>query len=121
MVMLHNLVRWLVLLGAIGALVGYGRALARKQFDDLAARLGMVFGAVLGVQFVLGLLLWLIEGRWTLENYFLSLIHPLVMFFAIAVGSAGTARARRTKSAVTGLVAVLLSLVLMVLAMPTWT
>lgn len=121
MVTLHNLLRWLVLLSALAALAGYGRAVVRSRFDDLATRLGTVYAIVLGVQFLVGLLLWVVESRWDLDNFFLSVIHPVIMVLAIAVGSAGTARARRTGSAVTGLVAVIASLVLIVLAMPTWT
>lgn len=121
MVTLHSLLRWLVLLGAIGALAGYGRALARSRFDDLAGRLGTVYAILLGLQFLAGLVLWLIQGRWDLDNVFLSIIHPVIMILAIAVASAGTARARRSGSAATGLVAVIVSVVLIVLAMPSWT
>lgn len=121
MVELHSGVRWLVLLGAIAALGGYGRAMARKDFDALAARLGTVYGALLGVQFLIGAILWLMEGRWAVNDVFLAIIHPLLMILAVGVASAGTARARRTRNATVGLVAVIASLVIIVAAMPSWS
>jgi hypothetical protein len=121
MVTLHSLLRWLVLLSAVLALAGYGRAQARSRFDDLATRLGTVYTITLSVQFLVGVVLWLVERRWELDNVFLSIIHPVIMIVAISIASAGTARARRTSSAVPGLVAVALSLVLIVLAIPSWS
>jgi hypothetical protein len=123
MVTLHSVLRWLVLLGAVGALVGYGRALARSHLDDVAKRLGSIYAMVLGAQFLAGLVLWLVQSRWNGDDVFRSFIHPILMIIAIGIASAGTARARRVNSAVTGLVAVVASLVLIVLAIPSgsWT
>jgi vacuolar-type H+-ATPase subunit I/STV1 len=121
MVELHSGLRWLVLLGAVAAGVGYGRALARKTFDDLAARLGTVYAALLGLQFVVGLVLWVLQQRWSGDNVFLSYIHPLLMILAIAVASAGIARARRARNAAVGLAAVVLSIVIVVTAIPSWS
>lgn len=118
MVELHSGVRWLLLLSAVAALVGYGRALARTTFDDVAARLGTVYSIVFGVQFLIGLVLYVTQSRWDGENVFYSYIHPLVMLLAIGVASAGVARARRTRSATTGLVAVVVSLLLVLVAIP---
>jgi hypothetical protein len=123
MVTLHSLLRWLVLLGAIAALVGYGRAVARSRMDDLAARLGSVYAVLLGLQFLVGVVLWLVQGRWDGDNFFLSFIHPLLMLGAVGLASAGTARARRSGNAVIGLVAVIASVVVIVIAVPSgsWT
>jgi vacuolar-type H+-ATPase subunit I/STV1 len=123
MVTVHSLVRWLVLLGAVAALAGYARAVARSRMDGLAERLGALYTTLLGVQFLVGLIVWLIERRWNGEDVFFSFIHPLLMLIGISIASAGTARARRTGSAVVGLVAVLVSLVVIVLAIPrgSWT
>lgn len=119
MVLVHSVVRWLVLLAAVGALVGYGRALGRSRFDTLAERLGSVYAAAIGVQLLIGVVLWLIQARWVLDDAFLAVIHPLLMLLATGIASAGVARARRTRSAVTGLIGVALSLLLVVLAIPS--
>lgn len=123
MVTLHSLLRWLVVLGGLAALAGYGRAMARTQLDDVATRLGSIYAIALGVQFLTGLVLWLVQGRWDAENVFFSFIHPVMMLLAVGVASAGISRARRAGSAVTGLVAVVASLVLIVVAIPagSWT
>jgi CDP-diglyceride synthetase len=119
MVTLHSLLRWLVLLSAVVALIGYGRALARSRLDDLATRLGSIYAIVLGVQFLAGLVLWFEQARWNGEDVFRSFIHPTLMITAIGTASAGTARARRTGNAMIGLVAVVVSLVIIVLAIPS--
>jgi len=123
MVTVHSLLRWLVLLGAVAALVGYARAVARSRMDGLAERLGTLYTVLLSLQFLVGLIVWLTEGRWDGDNVFLSFIHPLLMLTGISIASAGTARARRTGNAVVGLIAVLVSVVVIVLAVPrgSWT
>jgi len=119
MVLLHSLMRWLVLLAAIAAIVGYGRARGRSGFDALTARLGSLYAAAIGVQLLLGIVLWVIQGRWSGGNVYLSFIHPAMMLLATGVASAGVARARRTRSATAGLIAVLASLVVLIVAIPS--
>lgn len=123
MVLLHSVMRWLVLIAAIAALVGYARARGRSGFDALTGRLGSLYAAAIGIQLLIGVVLWVIEGRWSGGNVFLSFIHPLMMLLATGVASAGVARARRARSATAGLVAVLLSLVIVIVAIPSdaWT
>lgn len=98
-------------------------ALGRSGFDVLAERLGSVYAGAIGLQLLTGIVLWLIEGRWSGDNVSLSFIHPVIMIAATGVASAGVARARRGRSAVIGLVGVVVSLVLVVLAIPpdAWT
>jgi hypothetical protein len=119
MVLVHSLMRWVVLLAAIAAVVGYGRARARDVLDPLAERLGALYAAAIGIQLLLGVVLWLTEGRWSGDDVFLSFIHPVMMLIATGIASAGVARARRNSSATTGLVAVLASLVVVILAVPS--
>lgn len=119
MVLVHSLMRWVVLLAAVAALVGYGRARGRGGVDARAAGLGALYAAAIGIQLLLGVVLWLIQGRWSGDNVFLSFIHPAMMLVATGVASAGVARARRIGSATTGLVAVLASLVLVIVAIPS--
>ena len=119
MVLLHSLMRWIVLLGAIAAIVGYARARGRTGFDAPTERLGSLYAAVIGIQLLLGAVLWLLQGRWSGGNVFLSFIHPIMMLLATAVASAGVARARRTQSATTGLGAVIASLLIVIVAIPS--
>jgi vacuolar-type H+-ATPase subunit I/STV1 len=119
MVVIHSLVRWLVLLAAVAALVGYGRARAGGGVDASAERLGAIYAAVIGIQLLLGVVVWVIEGRWNGANVFLSFIHPAMMILATGIASAGVARARRTRNATVGLVAVIVSLVLVIAGIPS--
>ncbi|CAN5918261.1 hypothetical protein BH23ACT10_BH23ACT10_01920 [soil metagenome] len=119
MVLLHSLVRWLVLVAAVGALVGYVRARGNTGFDAFTERMGSAFAAVMGVQLLIGIVLWLIQGRWSADDVFRSFIHPAMMILATGVASAGVARARRSQNAMIGLGAVIVSLVLVVAAIPS--
>ncbi|MBW3606059.1 MAG: hypothetical protein KY460_14395 [Actinobacteria bacterium] len=119
MVLLHSLFRWLVLLAAVGALVGYGRARGPSGFDAFTERMGSLFAVAIGVQLLIGIVVWLIQGRWGGDDVFRSFIHPAMMILATGVASAGVARARRGQQAMLGLGTVIVSLVLVVAAIPS--
>ncbi|HEX6254850.1 MAG TPA: hypothetical protein VFZ70_03470 [Euzebyales bacterium] len=119
MVLLHSVMRWIVLLAAVGAIVGYARARGRAGFDGLTERLGSAYAAAIGIQLLIGVVLWVIQGRWSGDDVYRSFIHPALMFLATAVASAGVARARRAHSATVGLVAVILSLLVVIWAIPS--
>lgn len=119
MLLLHSVLRWLVLLAAAAALVGYVRARGRAGFDQLTERLGAAYAGAVGLQVLVGLVLWFTQGRWSGDNVFLSFIHPLMMLVATGIASAGVARARRAPSAVVGLVTVVASVVVIILAIPS--
>lgn len=119
MELLHSLVRWLVLLTAVGAIVGYLRARGLAGFDALTERLGSAYAGAIGVQALIGIALWVIQGRWSADDVFYSFIHPAMMLAATAIASVGVARARRAHNATVGLAATVLSLVIVALAIPT--
>jgi vacuolar-type H+-ATPase subunit I/STV1 len=119
MVLLHSVMRWIVVLTAIGALVGYARARGRAGFDATTERLGSAYAAAIGVQLLIGIVLWLIQGRWSGDDVYRSFIHPALMFLATGIASVGVARARRERNATLGLVAVVLSLLVVIWAIPT--
>lgn len=119
MVGLHSVVRWLVLLAAVGGLIGYARALGSSGFDAVAERLGSIYAATIGIELLIGIVVWLIQGRWDGDNVFQSFIHPVMMIAATGVASVAVARARRTRNATVGLIGVAASLVLVILAIPS--
>lgn len=119
MVLLHSLLRWLVLLAAVGALIGYARARGPAGVDVVAERLGSLYAAAIGIELLIGAVVWLIQGRWSGDEVFRSFIHPAIMIAATGVASVAVARARRTRSAMVGLAGVAASLVLVVLAVPS--
>ncbi len=119
MVLLHSILRWLVLLAGVGALIGYARARGPAGFDSVAERLGAVYAGTIGVQLVVGVIVWLVQGRWSGDEVFQSFIHPLLMVAATGVASVAVARARRSRRAGVGLLGVAASIVLVLLAIPS--
>lgn len=119
MVLLHSLLRWLVLLAAVAAAAGYVRARGSAGFDALTERLGALYAAAIGLQLLIGIVLWVLQGRWDADDVFRSFIHPVMMIVAAGVASAGVARARRARSPTVGLAAVVVSLVVVVVAIPS--
>jgi hypothetical protein len=119
LLLLHSVFRWLVILAAAGALVGYARAQARGRFDPFTERMGSLYATAIGVQLLIGIVLWLAQGRWGGGDVFRSFIHPAMMILATGVASAGVARARRGQQALLGLAAVVISMALVVAAIPS--
>ena len=95
----HSIFRWVVLIAAIAALVfAIMSATGSRRWDALSDRLSLAFTITLDIQFLIGVILWVSEQRWTLANdTFLTFAHPLLMFGAVAVAHIGRARAERAK------------------------
>lgn len=106
---LHNLVRWAVLLfGVLAA----GRALigwfGRRGWLALDDRLGLFFTVSLDIQALLGLLLYFVFSETTTANLsrfgeamsepgtrFALLEHPLIMLVALILAHVGRSRAKK--------------------------
>lgn len=108
---LHNWSRWLVVVAAVYALyVAYNGWLKRRAFTANDRRAGAIYGAVSGLQLILGLLLYLWPGglvMGTLTNggmgaamknadtrYFLTQ-HSVAMLVAILLINFGSTYAKR--------------------------
>ena len=108
---LHNWSRWLVLVAAVYALyVAYNGWLTRRAFTANDRRAGVIYGAVSGLQLILGLLLYVWPGglvMGTITNggmgaamknaetrYFLTQ-HSVAMLIAILLINFGSTYARR--------------------------
>ena len=93
---LHSLWRWVVLLVVLVALVrGLVGWLRGGAWTDLDRQLSRAAVGAIDVQALLGIIIWLGERRWDVNNPFLSVIHPLVMLVALAVAHVGSVRLRR--------------------------
>lgn len=106
---LHNLTRWAVLLLGVWALYrAYSGWFGRKSWTDVDRRSGVYFAAALGIQFILGALLYFVPN--SLANRalgdfsstvrdpqvrFFVLEHSVVMLVAVIVSNIGSAMARR--------------------------
>lgn len=111
---LHNLNRWLILLIGFAAILWLLRGWWGQQpWQPLHTRLARAFADLTGLQFVLGLVLYLLPGtylRGLWQNLewaqmmqdrllrFFVLEHPLQMFIAIGVAHIALSTARRLKN-----------------------
>jgi hypothetical protein len=61
---LHSLVRWLVVLATIAAIVWMARGLIQKlSYDDLSRRVMTIFSSLVGAQWALGIILFVVLGQ----------------------------------------------------------
>lgn len=133
----HDDLRWLVLLSGlvavIAALVGL---LGRRRFRPLGRVTGVVFIAIMDLQFLLGLILcflspW-VARFWSSpaasmkvkEVRFFGMEHLVIMILALALAHIGAARSKRAgddaKAHRTALVWFLISLLLIFAGIPWW-
>lgn len=107
---LHNLLRWLVLLGGVLALVAMISGLSGRRFGPGDRRAGLIYTILLDVQLVLGLLLmWFGDtvgpvlrnmGSMgdVMSNSALRQIvveHPLLMIVAVILAHVGSSQSRK--------------------------
>ena len=93
---LHSLWRWVVLLVMLVALVrGLFGWLRGGAWTDLDRQLTLATVGAIDIQALLGIIIWIGEGRWGGDDVFRSFIHPLVMIVALTVAHVGSARLRR--------------------------
>lgn len=118
MFMLHSHWRWIVLIAAVVALVGSVMARSNPK-AAWASRIGLFYTIALDVQFLIGLVLYVMHQAWN-ANVFIAYIHPVVMLLALGVAHMGRGRERRQGGGA-GLVPYLISIALVVAAIPSWT
>ena len=119
----HSGLRWLVVAAGIAAVVVPLLAIARPASLLRWVRSAVALYAILvTVQVVLGVVLWVWQGRWDGANVFLSWIHPVGMLVGAGLAHAGLARARRAEGAAVaraGAIFSVASLVVITAAVPT--
>ncbi|HEY8339746.1 MAG TPA: hypothetical protein VIK95_07765 [Egibacteraceae bacterium] len=119
---LHSWVRWVVVVLGVAAVVVPLLALARQQLLSTVRPALSAYAVALSVQVVIGVVLWLVEGRWDFGNAFFSLVHPVAMIVGTAVAHAGLGRVRRasgTAAARTAAIFAVISLAIVTAAVPT--
>lgn len=123
LIQIHSVFRWVVLLLALGALVLSLLAMTgSRPWDALSDRLAMFFTISMDIQLLIGIVLWVLEGRWEGRDSGLSWLHPLLMIGAVGLAHVGRVRSDRVDgSANKGRQALLffgLSLLLVFVAIP---
>jgi hypothetical protein len=94
-VTLHSYWRWVVLLVGLGAIVvSLMAASGSRPWDSLADRLSLVFTIAMDIQFLIGVIVWVSESRWS-GDVVLGWLHPIAMLGAVALAHIGRTRAER--------------------------
>ena len=119
----HSIFRWVVLLTAIGAVALSALAASgSRPWDALSDRFSLFFTIAMDIQLLIGLVLWVVEQRWSISDTFLTWLHPLLMIAAVGLAHVGRVRADRSEGdRQRGTVASLFfgaSLIVVVLAIP---
>lgn len=129
---LHSLWRWVVLLAALAvvikALLGW---FGKGDWTNLDDRLGLVFTVTFDIQLLLGLIVYIgiftgAHGQRWYDGSIgrLSGEHVALMFVALVIAHIARSRARKAETAVskhrTAAIGFVISLILVVVGMPTW-
>ena len=86
----HSIFRWAVLVTATAAIVlSTLSATGSRPWDALSDRVSLAFTIAMDVQFLIGIVLWVAEQRWSINDPWLTWVHPLLMFAAVALAHVG--------------------------------
>ncbi|HYP42158.1 MAG TPA: hypothetical protein VEX13_17510 [Chloroflexia bacterium] len=121
----HSVFRWVVLLVAVAAIaLAILSALGRREWDGLIDRTAFFFTLAMDIQLLIGLVLWLVESRWSSSDPALTWLHPLAMLAAVGLAHVGRVRSdRATASAERGRQAAIFfvaSLLVIIIAIPLY-
>ncbi|HVG00905.1 MAG TPA: hypothetical protein VND68_13785 [Chloroflexia bacterium] len=93
LVTVHSVFRWVVLLTALPAIaVALMSAGGTRRWGVVGDRSSLFFTLAMDVQFLIGLLVWVLGQRWQ-GDVGLGWLHPLAMLVAVALAHVGRARA----------------------------
>ena len=92
----HSGWRYIVILFLVLALVKYLIGLlAKQEWKSLDEFLGRYTPIVVDIQWLLGIILWIIQQRWTGGDPSVSWEHPVTMTLALVAAHIGWSRARK--------------------------
>ena len=95
---LHSILRWVVLLAALGAVAfAVLAATGARPWDRAADVLSRIYPVSLDIQVVIGVVLWVWGRQWE-QDPVLAWLHPAAMLVAVALAHVGRARADRASS-----------------------
>lgn len=121
---LHVIVRWLILASAVASIVAILLVRSRGGWDRTAHFWTQAYAWLLGIQSIIGIVLWVSERRWEGGNTFLSFIHPAVMLIAVGIAHAGLAQAYRQRDPQAAnrraLLVVVVTFVIVLVTIPWW-
>ncbi len=91
----HSHWRYIIFLAAAVALltmfIGW---FGKRSWTSKSKKLALMFPIVVDIQFLTGIILWIIEKRWTGGDPLRSWEHPVTMVFALALAHIGFKKAK---------------------------
>lgn len=94
----HSIFRWVVLLAAVGAIaLAVMSATGSRPWDALSDRVSLAFTIAMDIQLLIGLVLWVVEQRWSISDAPLTWAHPLLMIAAVGLAHVGRERADKAQ------------------------
>lgn len=98
----HSDWRWIVILVGAALLIKYlAGLLSNSRWSRIDHWLGLGFTTVIDIQFLLGLVLWIMGQRWSGGDPLRSWEHPVTMIVAIAVAHITWTRVKRASESST--------------------
>lgn len=124
LVMIHSLWRWVVLLLVLlAAGVSLWKWYQRASWENPDRRLPLFATIAVDIEVLIGIVLWVGEGRWSGDPFFTSILHPIIMLVALGVAHMSMSRSRAQRGAdrhkIVGL-GLLLTLIIIVAGVPTY-
>ena len=96
---IHSVFRWVVLLTAVLAIaVAMMSASGTRRWGVLGDRSSLFFTVAMDVQFLIGILVWVLGSRWQ-GDVGIGWLQPLAMLGAVVLAHVGRARADRDRNA----------------------
>lgn len=120
--LIHSLWRWIVLLLVLAAvLASLWKWRQGAAWENPDRRLPLWTTIAIDIQVLIGIILWIGEGRWSGTPFFTSILHPIIMLGALGVAHMTMSRSRSQRGPArhrTVGLGLLLALVLIVLGIP---
>lgn len=124
LVELHDVMRWLVLLALLVAgvrsLIKWNQNAAWVKTDQ---RLPLIATILLDLQVLLGIIIWVVEGRWQGGRFFTTYLHPVIMLVALGFAHMMMSRSRKLRGGArhrTVALGLLGALVIVILGVPRY-
>ncbi len=93
---IHSIFRWVVLLTAVAAIgAAVLSATGTRRWGVVGDRSSLLFTIAMDVQFLIGLLVWVLARRWE-GDLAMGWLHPLAMLVAVALAHVGRSRVDRS-------------------------
>lgn len=124
LVMIHSLWRWVVLLLVLlAAGTSLWKWYQRASWENSDRRLPLFATTAVDIEVLIGIVLWIGEGRWSGDPFFTSILHPIIMLTALAVAHISMSRSRAQRGAerhrIVG-IGLLLALIIIAVGVPTY-